>query len=248
MKSKSLIALALLILIGGSVPLLAWVWHFSTQPISGTAADWAVFGSYVGGTLGPGFSLLSTFGLFWTIHNQKIAENAKSQQVSDEKYLTFASTNMQRAHSVITQGIPPEGTGGVHRDRLSWLTCARHLLTAKSASERLSGASPELQAMLVGETVHWQNKFHEIFTSTGMRHKLANPVYYEGSPSSGIEPLDERSIRVILEFAHAFDTARDPLAAVAKYSAPEIRDMPGTNVGLKSYLVSLREDPGRLKS
>ena len=38
--------------------------------LSSDPSDWATFGTYIGGTLGPAFSLLAFWGLIYTVHRQ----------------------------------------------------------------------------------------------------------------------------------------------------------------------------------
>lgn len=222
--------------VGFLVVLLGWSWNFRSAAISGNPSDWGAFGDYLGGVLSPILAFVSFMGLLLTIREQRAGTDVTRVVNDDRQYFEHAVSSLQRAYEVITndgqQAVPA-------KDRLKWLTCARLLLAAKKVSKRISIHSEGLKDVYRGEEEHWRRKFYDLLKPISTKGVGATASYFKQDDSEHAIQIEERSIKVIFDFAEWPDGMHDPIDDVPLFSEEEIERMTVGKSGVRSYVLSL---------
>ena len=216
------------------VPLLVYLYKFGALRLSHDQADWASFGSYLGGILSPVLAFVSFIGLLITIRQQRDATLHAAKLHDGERYFQHAVTCLERAFSVVSDA----GKSATPvRDRMAWLTCARLLLAARSVSSRISG-SEGLRALYDGEEEYWRNRFYEYFRPTSIDSFASAKDYFEQAGKIFGEMTDERAIRTIYAFMEWPSGRIDPIQKVPLYTLAELETMSPGMSGIKAYVQS----------
>lgn len=178
-------------------PAASWLLKFWSTDFSGEPSHWSAFGDFFGGTLSPILAFLSFIGLLWTIRNQEKSEKIRKIKDDDQQYFKHSVSCMERAFHIISD----EGKSDRPlQNRLAWLTCARLLLSAKAAAEKISAHSIGLREMLEGEQEHWRMQFYSFFRVNELNSIGTSERYFRCEENTFGEVIEERSIRVIYEF------------------------------------------------
>ncbi|MCC7247598.1 MAG: hypothetical protein IT473_03150 [Lysobacter sp.] len=217
------------------VPAASWLLKFWSTDFSGEPAHWSAFGDFFGGTLSPILAFLSFIGLLWTIRNHEKSEKIRKIKDDDQQYFKHSTSCMERAFHVISG---EDKTKLPIQDRLAWLTCARLLLSAKSAEKKISHHSKGLQEMLKGEQEHWRMVFYTFFRVNEPNSIGTNASYFRCEQNEVGFEIDERSIRVIYEFMEWPDDAADPIDAVEFYDRKELDKMGFGKSGIRKFVLS----------
>lgn len=147
-------------------------------------AEYGALGDYFGGFVNPFMAFMGFGALLLTIRQQgkaavdadeKHRESIRHQQDAarmlevkhdDEKYIEHAVKSLERAYSTLVHQ-PADGPVSAKQDRLAWLDCARLILSAKHAYERVSPGAAGLRALYEGEEEYWRRQFYLLLKMTG---------------------------------------------------------------------------------
>lgn len=231
-------------LLACTVPLWFWVSNFGHLGLAGSTEEWSRFGSYLGGVLSPVLAFLSFIGLLLAFDTQR-KEAARLKNESDDlNYFNHAVKSLERAYdALVTRSSRYSGDNGpplvqLSTDRLAWLTCARLLLSAKDVSKQISQTSSGLLALYEGEEEYWRHQFYELFHEEKTFSMLLQPNFFGNPGILGGTQLEERSIRVIFEFADWPEDKVDPIDAVPLYSLAELNGMKASMSGVREYVLA----------
>lgn len=228
------IFLVIAIVIACLATIIPWVITFGGNPLSSTPADWGVFGDYVGGTLSGPLALAGLIALLITIEQQRSFAQAEQNKANDLKYFETAQQCLKRAY----EAIRPDGEEKPPKSRLVWLTTARWLLAADTISGKISDSSPSLKEAYELEVEHYRLQFSEFLKFRQMNSVFFEKTVFSGDSKTSGSELEERSVRVILEFMEWPGEKRDAIAKVPAYTMEEVEEM---HVWLRGFQAYLRE-------
>lgn len=235
--------LIILALSACAIPLLPWLWTFWAPGFSLEPDDWADFGTFIGGVLSPLLAFASFVGLLLAFNAQRVEAARLKAESDDLNYFNHAVKSLERAYETLIKGAPD---GELVRDRLTWLTCARQLLSAKDVSGKISSNSAGLNTLYEGEEEHWRHQFHDLLYVSNSSNVLKSASYFGNSENvNGIE-IEERSIRVIYEFADWPEGKKDPMESVDYYTAADVKAMGWRMKGVREYVATMTRFQGIL--
>ncbi|WP_128003693.1 hypothetical protein [Piscinibacter defluvii] len=216
-------------------PVLLWFHVFWEPSFSRESSTWSNFGSYIGGVLSPLLAFAAFVGLLITINQQR--ESAVQQVVAtnDDAYFRHAVSCLERAFSTLSSS---DQARRPVQDRLAWLTCARLLLSARTAARNISPASSGLRALYEGEEEHWRHQFYELLQPLSIGGVGTQAAYFQADGASNRGEIDERSIRVIYSFTEWPPDRLDPIDEVPRYTEAELDNLRVGMVGIRGYLLS----------
>lgn len=215
------------------VVITPWVISFGGKPFSSTPADWGVFGDYVGGALSGPLALAGLIALLITIEQQRSFALAEQNKTNDLKYFETAQQCLKRAY----EAIRPNEAEAPPKNRLVWLTTARWLLAADTISEKISATSPSLKEAYELEVEHYRMLFAEFLKPKEMNSVFSELAFFARDHTQSGSELEERSVRVILEFMKWPDEKRDVIDKVPAYTREEVEAMPVWLRGFQTYLL-----------
>jgi hypothetical protein len=218
------------------VAITPWVITFGGKPLSSTPADWGVFGDYVGGTLSGPLALAGLIALLITIEQQRSFAQAEQNKANDLKYFETSQQCLKRAY----EAIRPNEAETPPKNRLVWLTAARWLLAANTISEKISATSPSLKEAYELEVEHYRMLFAEFLKPNQMNSVFSELGFFTGDHTMSGSELEERSVRVILEFMEWPDEKRDAIDKVPAYTREEAEAMHVWLHGFQAYLLGKR--------
>lgn len=213
--------------------LIPWVMHVATPSFSSDGKEWADFGTYVGGVLSPILAGISFVGLLVTIIQQSQAAEKQKRNADSENYFKHAVQSLERAYKTIA---PNHNDITPLRSRLAWLTCARLLLSAKDASQRIAPESTGLISLYEGEEEYWRHKFYELLKPTHPKGVGYRAEFFCANVATAEEEIAEESIRVIYEFTDWPKERKDPLRAIPHYTSAELDDFGIGMLGVETYI------------
>jgi hypothetical protein len=160
---------------------------------------------------------------------KKIAEDRARD--SDKELLAQVKNSFEWAYDVLTdegKNIPPKA------NRLSWLTCARHLLRAEKLVKQIS--SPTYRTIYAEIEEYWRNKFYLALSDESLRYRQ----YYadETRPEAPVN-IEITSALVIIGFSQWKDGVADPTKEVDRAALiNSVCNMVGVGAagGLSSYI------------
>lgn len=213
-----------------------WVVTFWEQPLSNIPADWGVFGDYVGGVLSGPLAIVGFIALLLTIQQQRTFARDERNKANDLRYFESAQKCLMRAY----QSIKPSDAGIPSSKRLVWLTTARWILSADSISDKISSTSPALKDAFELEAEYYRGLFSEFLKPNEIHSVFSQKSFFVGDASINGAEIEERSVRVILDFMKWPDSKNDPLRHVPPYSKQEAEEM---HVWLRGFQAYLLEKP-----
>jgi hypothetical protein len=216
------------------ITLFPWVLTFGMNPVSLDPADWGAFGDYFGGVLSGPLALAGFLALLVTITQQRDLAKAEQQQINDQKYFEGSQKCLQRAFETFKPG---EVSGPIS-SRLLWLTTARWLLSADALSKKISTASPALSEAYLLEVEHTRMLFDGFLQPSNVHSVFAQRNFFTGEASRDGMPLEERSVRVVLNFVKWPEEKIDALHDVPQYTEAEANDLRVHYRGLQAYILS----------
>lgn len=218
------------------IAITPWVMTFGGLPISSAPADWGVFGDYVGGTLSGPLALAGLVALLITIQQQRSFAQSEQNKANDLKYFETAQQCLKRAY----EAIKPTEAERPSKSRLVWLTTARWLLAASSISDKISTTSPSLKDAYELESEHYRMLFAGFLKPLQMNSVFSELNFFVGDHTMSGSELEERSVRVILEFMEWPDEKRDAIDKIPAYTKEEAEAMHVWLRGFQTYLLSKR--------
>jgi len=150
------------------------------------------------------------------------------QWIRDEKYLEQAIKSYEWAYSVWISDVPPHPKD----DRLSWLTCARHLARAQKIGNLIVGS--ELKIILEEHEEYWRQKFHLALNSPKLKSEFFF-THFNHDLQKHEEGIAANSALVIHHFSYWPDEVSDPLDEI-DYKALKT---PLFASGLRKYILWL---------
>ncbi|OMG53225.1 hypothetical protein BJN45_13495 [Azonexus hydrophilus] len=225
-------ALAIATAIVCVVVIAPWVITFGGQALSPKPGDWGVFGDYIGGTLSGPLALAGFIALLITIQQQRSFALAEQNKSNDLRYFESALQCLKRAYETIK----PIEAEAPPKSRLVWLTTARWLLAANSISSKISGTSPSLKNAYELEAEHYRMLFCNFLKPNQMDSVFSQQAFFAGDRSMSGSELEERSVRVILEFMEWPEEKRDVIDKVPVYTREEVESMHVWLRGLQAFL------------
>lgn len=229
-----------LILLTGTACVLAiapWLLNFWGQRLSPNPADWGVFGDYIGGVLSGPLALAGFIALLITIQQQRAFAKAEQDKANDIKYFESAQQCLRRAHETIK---PQDGAPSPPKSRMAWLTTARWLLAAESLANKISETSPSLKEAFELESEHYRMLFMDILKPRQMNSIFVDSSFFSGDDTLSGSEIEERSVRVILNFMEWPDEKSDAIDKVPLYTRKEAEEMHVWCRGFQAYLLNKR--------
>lgn len=220
--------------------LLPWAYVFWAPSFSRSSSEWANFGTFVGGVLSPTLAFAALVGLVMTIKHQWDIAKREREVTDNDSYLRHAVSSLERAFAALRSS----ETAQPVRDRLAWLSCARLLLAASDTSEKITAASPGLKQLYEGEVEHWRHQFYLLLQPTSPQGVGEDANYFAADNSGFHMPIEERSVRVIYEFAHWPEEQKDPIDRVPRYTDKELEGMRIGMRGIREHVRSMRRLTG----
>ena len=230
-----ILSLALLASAACAIPLLLWFWTFWSPAFATDQEKWSEFGSFIGGVISPLLAFASFLGLLATLQEQRAAALRLKTETDDLNYFNHATESIERAYEALA-GANPDGKPV--RDRLAWLSCARLLLSAKEVAKQISTSSVGLIALYDGELEYWRSRFYDLLNPRGGLRVGAQATFFgHPVPNDGVQ-IEERSIRVIFEFADWPQGKPDPIDAVPLYTRIDLDAMKPSMYGVREFIKS----------
>lgn len=220
--------------IASAFTLLPWLYVFWSPSFSRKSSEWADFGTFVGGVLSPALAFAALVGLVITIKHQGDAAKREREVADNESYFKHAVSSLERAFATLSSS---NATQPAH-DRLAWLSCARLLLAASTASQKITNTSSGLKQLYEGEVEHWRHQFYLLLRPAVSQGVGGDSDYFAADSSGFNMPIDERSIRVIYDFAHWPKDREDPIDSVPRYTEEELDHMSFGMRGIREYVRS----------
>ncbi len=218
------------------IVITPWVMTFGRLPLSSTPADWGVFGDYVGGTLSGPLALAGLVALLITIEQQRSFARSEQNKANDLKYFETAQQCLKRAYEAIR---PPEAERPP-KSRLVWLRTARWLLAASTISDKISTTSPSLKNAYELEVEHYRMLFAEFLKPLQMQSIFSELDFFVGDNSMSGSEIEERSVRVILDFMEWPNEKGDAINQVPAYTREEAEAMHVWLRGFQTHLLGKR--------
>lgn len=216
--------------------LVPWIIVFWSKSFSTNPADWGVFGDYIGGVLSGPLALAGFVALLITIQQQRAFAQAEQNKANDLKYFESAQKCLERAYETIC----PTDAKTPPKNRMAWLTTARWLLSANTLAARISGTSPALKEAFDLEAEHYRMMFCEFLKPLEMCSVFTEHSFFEGDHTRSGSELEERSVRVILEFMEWPEEKADAITKVSQYTRNEVESMHAWLRGFQAYLLGKR--------
>jgi hypothetical protein len=170
-----------------------------------------------------------------TIKQQGNAAKREREVTDNESYFRHAVSSLERAYATLS---PTEAAQPAH-DRWAWLSCARLLLAASHASQKITPASSGLKQLYEGEVEHWRHQFYLLLKPSTLNGVGGDSAYFADNSGSQM-PIDERSIRVIYNFAQWPECYKDPIDDVPPYTDEELDRMRFGMRGIREHVRSIR--------
>jgi len=218
------------------VAIAPWIITFGGRSLSPSPADWGVFGDYVGGVLSGPLALAGFMALLITIQQQRAFAQAEQNKTNDIKYFESSQLCLKRAYETIN----PAGAKTPPKSRIAWLTTARWLLAANSLAAKISETSPSLKEAFELEAEHYRMQFIEFLKAKQMDSVFTQKDFFVGDHIRSGSELEERSVRVVLEFMEWPDEKNDAIDKVPLYTRDEVDAMFVWLRGFQSYLLGKR--------
>lgn len=237
--SKTYMAVLLMIVVA---PVCWWLWvAYGVQWTKQLACPSDSACQYLGqvgdifGGVNALFAGLAFGGVLISIHVTRKANIEQGQLDRDEKILEQICKSYQWAYDVLNEKKFLED-GPPRADLLAWLTCARHLLRAKSLKKSLR--TELFQTMQAEQEEYWRTKFYTLLD----HQDLSFERYYLDYRDSrlGNEYLDYRSVLVVAEFIASNRDHADPIDSVELVQAAPDWTTSNVGRGLKQYVLRIR--------
>lgn len=215
------------------VPIVSWLIKFHDFNFSSSSGKWADFGSFIGGTISPILAFASFLAVMFTIKLQKNKNDLEKELIDSQGYCTNAIKCLERAYGFLSDN------GSVMtpvKDRLVWLTTARLILQSEKLASAISPKAGSSLAMYESEREYWSHRFYKLIDYTGMQSFSMDRDYFAKASRIPGDEIEERSIKVIYNFALSFDEEKDPINNVSMYSRDELDKFHFSQKGLKEYL------------
>ncbi|WP_397459074.1 hypothetical protein AB3464_04640 [Pseudomonas asplenii] len=235
MYRKYTVVITLGLLASIAITTVPYIYTFHSFHISTDPASWGVFGDYFGGVLSTIISILGFIAVIVTIRIQsegiRIQNRAISAQLSsiqqeqeikdDEVYSKQAIDCLAEALAMLTDPV----SGGLYRNRIAWIECARFILTAKNLSKNIKSRS----VRLVYETTEKlsRSKFSNrldlrVSPETTRPGYFGNQDWEAYARDQAPEILEKYSIYVIYKFASWQQDEDDILEATREEMQPSM--------------------------
>lgn len=216
-----------------AVPIVCWLIKFYDFDLSSNSEKWADFGSFIGGTISPILAFVSFIAVMVTIKLQKDKSDLEKELIDSQGYCANAVKCLERAYGFLSDN----GAATVPvKDRLVWLTTARLILQSKELASAISPKAVSSLAMYESEREYWSHRFYNLIDYTGTKSFSMDKDYFAKASRIPGDEIEERSIKVIYEFALSFDGENDPIDRVSVYSRDELDRFNVGQKGLKEYL------------
>lgn len=218
------------------ITIVPWILTFGKNSVSLNPTDWGAFGDYFGGVLSGPLALVGFLALLVTIKQQREQARSEQKKTNDQKYFEGAEKALQRAFETIK----PANTEAPVSNRLLWLTTARWLLAADALSKKISNESPALIDAYELEKENTRMFFRNFLRPTSMDSVFTQRHFFEGERGNSGSELEERSVRVVIDFMKWPDEKVDDLHGVSLYTREEADGELGFYFGFQAYVRAKR--------
>ena len=229
-KYNTFFALTLLFV---AFPIISWLTKFYDYDVSSNSGKWADFGSFIGGTISPILAFVSFVAVLFTIKQQKDKNDLEKELIDSQGYCANAIKCLERAYDFLSEN---DSVTIPVKDRLVWLTAARLILQSEKLASAISPKAVSSLALYESEREYWSHRFYKLLDYTGMKSFSMDKNYFAKASQISGDEIEERSIKVIYDFALSFDESKDPINEVVEYSRDEITKFHVSQKGLKEYL------------
>jgi hypothetical protein len=181
----------------------------------------------------------AALGSIWVAHSTYKANLNKQKEDrirdADKELLNQAERSIEWAYNVLTQNgehIPPLA------DRLTWLTCARHLLRQSDIAAKLKGETYKTVYAEIEE--YWRHRFYLALSDPS----LLSSSYFRSKEGHKLpENIEVRSALAVIGFARWKEGTPDPTDGVDKEKmiADLSTDGGSAAAGLSDYIRQLEE-------
>lgn len=238
---KKYTAFFLITLIFSVLPIACWLIKFYDLDLSSDSEEWAYFGSYIGGTISPILAFVSFIAVMITIKMQEDKHDIEKKMIDSQGYCENAVKCLERAYGFLSNN----GSAQIPvQDRLVWLTAARLILQSKQLANAISPKAVSSLAMYESERQYWSHCFYNLIDYTALNSFSVDKDYFAKASKIPGDEIEERSIKIIYDFALSFDAEKDPIDNVSVYSRDELSKFHFSQRGLKEFLeqkISKRE-------
>jgi len=229
--------------------LAFYFWRFAPGQwltISQDTDEWARFGEYVGGTLGPIFSLFALLGLFLTILDQREQLNGSRRREDSKVYLNQAQELWRQAYDIFCKAT--DHTEYCRADSERWSTTARLIRGADALEHSIS--DPAHLVVYRAQRSVAQHQFFELLRiETG-----SFPITYFRGNDPGIHemrmgwpyPPTEPVLVPLYRFALAGAMGAELDVQADRFTTEELRpwyQSTAVLINLVNYVRELRNDP-----
>lgn len=178
-------------------------------------------------------------------YEQNSAKHLQEKSREESRLVTEAAIEfLKHAYHTLTKGnttrVPPN-------DRISWLTAARHLLTAQELVEKIT--DPTHKLVYEEQLEFWRTELYKLLSPLGAEGSLMDEKYFADEAQHAFvhsaevrAPIDEKSLAVVFRFIQWPDDRPDRLASVDRFTDEEIdRHSKFGHRGLASFLSACRK-------
>lgn len=205
-KNHIILTSALLLILCSAIVLAPWLKWFHASSISADPSDWGVFGDYVGGVLSTIISALGFLGIIATIKTQSEALSTQLSAIVQEKEIrddeVYSKQSLECLNEAYAKLLSPDG--GLYKNRIAWLECARLIVTAQNLADKIRSDSMRYTYKAAEKVI--RSKFSTIL-NPDIHPETMQPSYFCGmdwarwQEGKGQEPIEKASVYIIYKFS-----------------------------------------------
>lgn len=188
------------------VVVAPWLLRFHTSSLSTDPSNWGVFGDYLGGVLSTVISALGFLGIIATIKTQSDTLSTQLSAIVQEKEIrddeVYSKQSLECLNEAYTKLLSPDG--GLYKNRIAWLECARLIVTAQNLAEKIRSDSMRYTYKAAEKVI--RSRFSTLL-NPDIHPETMQPSYFcemdwarwqEGKHQ---EPIEKTSVYIIYKFS-----------------------------------------------
>lgn len=205
-KRNLILTSASIVAVSIAIVLAPWIMRFSTSSVSTDPSNWGVFGDYFGGVLSTVISALGFIGIIVTIRTQSDTISAQLSGIAQEKEIrddeVYSKQSLECINEAYTKLLSPDG--GLYKNRVAWLECARLIVTAQNLAEKIRSNSMRYTYKAAEKVI--RSRFSTLLNPDIYPETMQPSYFYEMDwarwhEGKGQAPIEKASVYVIYKFA-----------------------------------------------